>query len=124
MSPAAILTLVADHGSVVSLSPTGNLRVRSRGVLAPDVTVLLTRHKDALVAYLAGQTSEPWDRSMALDLMYGADGAVAESGVNGTHPEVQAVVTEVCAAYDRKDLAGVRAACARLCATVARLAQL
>jgi hypothetical protein len=123
VSPAAILALVADHGSVVSLTPTGNLRVRSRGPLPANVAALLTNHKDALVAHLTCPTPESWDLSAALDLMYGADDAVAESGVSGTHPEVQVIVNEVCAAYGRKDLAGVRVACARLQATVARLAQ-
>jgi hypothetical protein len=100
----------------------GRLAVRPTEQLTTNDRNVLRKCKYELLAYLAPPTPESWDLSAALDLMHQADGAVAESGVSGTHPEVQVVVNEVCSAYAKHDLAGVRFACVALRATVTRLA--
>jgi hypothetical protein len=62
-----------------------------------------------------------WDQAAAIALMSDADGAVAGSGVSGTHPDVKAAADRTSSAYHRHDLAGVRSGCAELLATVYRL---
>jgi hypothetical protein len=122
VNPSAVIAEATARGAVLSVSPEGQLRVRTRGPLPADLKALLTTHKAALVVYLSRSAAEPWNPAAALHLMDQADASVEQSGVSGTHPEVWAAAQAVCASYAAKDLAGVRAACRAMTAVVRRLA--
>jgi hypothetical protein len=122
MSPSDVIAEATARGAVLSVSPEGQLRVRTRGPLPADLKALLTAHKAALVVHLSRSASEPWNPAAAMHLVDQAEASVEQSGVSGAHPEVEAAAREVCSAYAARDLAGVRAACRVMTATVRRLA--
>jgi hypothetical protein len=117
---AAKLANLAARGIACAPGAGGKLMVHPPSLLLAADRDWLRQNARAAVAYL--RADEPWDLKAALALAHDADTAVAESGVSGAHPDVQAAVSVVMASYRAMDLRRVRAACAALRATVQRLA--
>ena len=119
---AALVSNLTGRGMSVTVEGE-RLAVRPASRLTDADRELLRRHKAELLAHLTRAGPEPWVAATAIALMHGADGAVAASGASGRHPDVRAAVERVWDAHRRHDLGGVRAACAELVGTVARLAR-
>jgi TubC N-terminal docking domain len=115
------LAELSRRGVSVSLEG-GRIAVRPAQRLTDADREMLRRIRSALVEYLSGPVPEPWNLAAALHLMDQSDAAVEQSGVRGTHPEIEVAVKAVCAAYAAKDLAGVRVACKTMTDTLRRIA--
>src|SRR6266545_803949 len=113
------LTALAVRGITCGPNADGKLLVQPPSLLLDDDRGWVRDHARETVAHFTA--GERWNLATALHLMHQADGAVAESGVNGQRPEVRTVVEVAFDAYAAKNLTRLRLACAALHATVRRL---
>jgi hypothetical protein len=105
--PALLATIEAAG---IRLWPEGDsIHYRTPYAIPPDLREAIATNKPALLDVLTD-----WDAKEAIRLEFAADGEVERLGCRGNDPEIQEQARRSVEAHRWRDMAGVRAGCARV----------
>jgi hypothetical protein len=128
MSAADLVETLRRRGIALS-EAGGRLEVRPASALTDRDREAIRSHAADLLAALQSprapeeQAGEPWDREVAIKLMFNADGLVERLGVDGHHSAIVNAATLVSSASDARDMETLRFALAEFELTVRRVAR-